>query len=204
MTDLDLERLANVWRQPPDATELEELRRTAAAVRRRARWAQMVDAGAAIVVAIVVLTLVLANPRPVTALVGGATILVLLGSQFRQRRLRQEELRALTGSTEEMLDQSIRRARATLKRMRFQLVGLGPSLALGLAFASAADQSRTGARLRDLLFAPWAGTLLVVLAAIAIGGFAVHFVHSSRAARLELERLIALREAYRQERESSS
>ena len=43
MTDFDLDRLGDVWRQQPDPAEMERLQRSAAAVSRRARWAQLVD-----------------------------------------------------------------------------------------------------------------------------------------------------------------
>jgi len=78
MTDLDLDRLGDLWRQRPTAAELESLRRTAAAVQRKARWGLWIDNGAAIVVAAVVLILVLSNPTFDTMLVGGAAIVVLL------------------------------------------------------------------------------------------------------------------------------
>ena len=37
MSDFDLDRLGDVWRQQPDPAEMERLQRTAAAVSRRAR-----------------------------------------------------------------------------------------------------------------------------------------------------------------------
>ena len=70
MTDLDLDRLGDVWRQRPTAAEMESLRRTADAVRRKARWGQYVDAAAAVLVAAVVVILVLSNPKIDTLLVG--------------------------------------------------------------------------------------------------------------------------------------
>src|SRR5262245_53102612 len=101
MIEFDLDRLGDVWRERPDPAELERLQRTADRVRRRARWGQTIDIVSAVVVAIVVLLLVLSNPKIDTLLVGGAAILVLLGSQIRYRRLRQDELRSLTGSAEQ-------------------------------------------------------------------------------------------------------
>ena len=88
MIDFDLDRLGDVWRQRPDPAELEALKRSAEIVRRRARWAQLIDIVAAVVVAAVVLLLVLSNPKVDTLLVGGAAILMLLGTQVRSRRLR--------------------------------------------------------------------------------------------------------------------
>src|SRR5690606_12347868 len=103
MTDLDLERLGTMWRQSPDPAEMENLRRSAAQVRKRARAAQRVDAIAALLVSLVILFLVLSNPKIDTLAVGGGALLILLTSQIRSRRLRKAELEALTGTTEEML-----------------------------------------------------------------------------------------------------
>ena len=45
MSDFDLDRLGDVWRQQPDPAEMERLQKSAAAVARRARRAQVVDVG---------------------------------------------------------------------------------------------------------------------------------------------------------------
>ena len=111
--DFDLDRLGDVWRQRPDPKELEALRRSAEAVRRRARWGQIVEVVAAVVVSAVVLLLVLSNPRTDTVVVGTGAILILLVSQIRQRRQRKLELMSLTGTAEQMLDQSIARIQAS-------------------------------------------------------------------------------------------
>ena len=204
MTDLDLERLGNVWRQQPDPAELEELKRTAEAVRRRARWAQLVDIVAAIVVSGVVLLLVLSNPTVDTLLVGGGAIAVLLYSQVRSRRFRQKELRSLTGSTEQMLDQSIERIAATLKRARSGLIALGPAMLLGILVAYVAER-RSGGALAELISAnPGLRPALQIGAGLAIAAAVILVLRSMRRNRRELERLTALREAYRQEQESSA
>jgi Flp pilus assembly protein TadB len=202
MSDFDLERLGDVWRQQPDPAEMERLQRTAAAVSRRARFAHVVDNGAAVAVAGVMILLVLANPTPRTVLMGAAAIVILLIGQIRQRRHRLVELRALTGSTEDMLAQSVARIEATLKRTRFSLFAIGPGLALGWIFMNAV----TEAPVRNLLHSLddplvrylWIGGLLVLLVA-----WALYLMRAIRRDRHELERLTAMRDAYREERESS-
>ena len=197
--DLDLEHLGDVWRQRPTPAELAHLRQTAEAVRRRARWAQVVDVVAAVLVSGVVLLLITSNPEVDTMIVGGAAILVLLGGEIRSRRLRQEELRSLTGSTEQMLDQSIARMEATLKRTRFQLLGLPPAFLIGLTFAYFADPGR---RLPSHLVSnSWKIALLVAGVAAAVTMF-LYLVRSLRAGRKELGRLLALRQSYREEPDS--
>lgn len=204
MTDFDLERLGDVWRQRPDPKELEELRRTAEAVRRRARWSQLIDSAAAALVAGVVTTLVIANPELDTFLVGAAAILILIASHYRQRRMRQEELKSLTGTAEEMLDQSIARVQSTLRRARYQLLAIVPGLLIGLAVAGVADRGSSAQILSRLVAEPWLGFALAGGAVLAVAGVTVHFLGAMRRNRAELERLITLREAYRRERESSS
>ena len=205
MIDFDLDRLGDVWRQRPDPAELESLKRSAETVRRRARWAQTFDIVAAVVVAAVVLLLVLSNPKVDTLLVGGAAILMLLGSQVRARRLRREELRSLTGSTEQMLDQSISRAQATIKRSRFQLLGAAPGLSLGLLLAYVVDDRAAG-RLTQIVSDPGARTAIImstIFLVVFVTGLMVYATNAIRASRRELDRLVALREAYRGEQDLS-
>lgn len=203
MTEIDLERLGDVWRQQPDPAEMERLQRTAAAVSRRARFAQIVDLGAAAAVAGVVILLVLANPSVRTLIMGGAAILVLLFGNIRQRKLRQVELRSLTGGTEEMLDQSIERIETTVRHHRFGLVTMGPVLLVAFLFASAAER-RSGPILGPLRDAPWFPYLWIGGWIAVLAGVILFSSFSIRRGRRELERLYAMREAYRQERESTS
>ena len=203
MTEIDFDRLGDVWRQQPDPAEMARLQRTAAEVAKRARFAHFVDIGAAVVVGGVVIVLVVSNPTTETLIMGSAALLVLLGSNIRQRKLRQVELRSLTGGTEEMLDQSIERVEATVKRTRFSLYALGPALLLGWIFMNAVTEEPVR-NLLDTFNAPWVrylwiGGFLGLLAAAAL-----YFAATLRSGRRELERLIAMRDAYREERESSS
>ena len=202
--DFDLERLGDVWRQHPDPRELEELRRAAEAVRRRAQWAQRLDAVAAIVVAAVVLLIATRNPRVETLLVGGGAVVVLLWSHIRQRRLREVEIRSLTGNTEQMLDQSIARVEATLRRTRFQLIGFVPAFLLGLGFAYAADARRFTQALATLSADSSARILILLAVAFALAGMAFHLLRVRRRGTQELERLVSLRQSYQEEAESNS
>ena len=202
MNDLDLDRLGDVWRQRPDPEELDELKRAAEAVRRRAKWSQVVDVVAAVAVAGVVLFLVLSNPTTDTLLVGGAAILILLVSQIRSRRLRQQELRSLTGSVEQMLDQSIERVQATLKRARSGLIFLVPGVLLGY-FVAFVVERRSGTEISERFNAqPGLSTIIYVVAVLAIIGAFVQVVRTLRQSRRELARLKALRDSYRQEQDT--
>lgn len=203
MTDLDLDRLGDVWREQLDPAELERLQRSAITVSRRARLAQIVDALAGIAVAAVVILLVLANPKVETFLMGGAAILVLLGANISQRRLRQVELRSLTGGTEEMLDQSIERVETTLKHNRLSLIAVGPCILVGVLVARSSKLGRIGdliPALSDLPIAKyvWQGTTVAIVA-----GAILYLLLAIRRGRRERERLRAMRNSYRQEREST-
>lgn len=197
MTDFDLDRLGDVWRQQPDPAEMERLQKTAARVSGRARLRQRTDIGASLIVAAIVILLVILNPGTRTLLMGGAAILVLLGSNIRQRRLRQVELKGLTGGTEEMLDRSIDRIGTTQRHNRISLIGLGPAIVMGSLFAAVA--SRGGGSLLPHLGILW--TAGWIAAAVALSIF---LAYSIRRGRRELERLKAMRESYREEHESSA
>ena len=202
MTDLDLERLGDVWRQRPDPRELEQLKLAAERVRQRARWLQAVDVISAVVVGGVVLLLVLSNPQVDTMLVGGGAILILLYGQIRSRRFRQKELRSLTGSTAEMLDQSIERVRATLTRARSGLIIMPVALLLGLLIAHVAIPGSGSDLARRITAQPGLATMIQVAAGLALLVALVMVVRSMRASRSELERLTALRDSYRHEQDS--
>jgi hypothetical protein len=199
MTDLDLEHLGDVWRQQPDPAELERLRRTAETVRRRARWSQAVDAVAALVVAGVVLLLVAGNPELDTMIVGGAAILVLLAGHIRSRRLRQEELRSLSGSAEQMLDQSVARLKAKIKRTRYQLLCLLPGFGIGIAIAYFADEGAGQQVFNRLLANTREAGLLFVGGLIAVAAMFLYLLRNLRTERKELDRLTALRRSYDEE-----
>ena len=201
MTDLDLERLGDMWRQQPDPAALERLQRTARTVSRRARLQQVADAVAAAVVAGAVLFLVVTSGRPATMIVGGAALLVLLVSNVRQRRLRQIELRSLSGTTEDMLDQSIERVETTLRHNRMSLAAVGPVLVLAMLFGATADGGETPLRAwlgsSPLLRALWLGIAVAVLGTILL-----FLVLAIRRGRRELDRLRTLRNSYRAEGEA--
>ena len=203
MSDLDLDRLGDLWRQEPDPAELAELRRAADAARHRAKWAQRIDTTAAFVLAAVLALLVLRNPRFDTLLVGGAAILFLLVTQVRQRRLRAAELRSLTGTSEEMLDQLIERVGHTLKRSRLGVVFAVPAILTGWLFGHVVEV-KPGGELAELIAAyPGLRSIVLLVAALGFAGAAFLAFRQYRRSQRELERLIALREIYRQERESS-
>lgn len=199
MSEIDLDRLGDVWRSQPDPAEIERLRRAAEVVQRRARWAQLADFWLALLVSAVILVLIIANPQVKTGLVGGFVILYLLYSTRRQQRLRAGELQTLTGSTERMLDQSIQQAEATAKRSRFSLITTGPGLLLGLGFAAALDRETGESPLQRLSTLPWVGMVIVPALVIALAVAVFHLLRTNVRARREIERLKSLRDAYRAE-----
>lgn len=200
MSDFDLDRLGDVWRRQPDPAEMEKLQRTAAAVSRRARFAQIVDIGAAVAVAGVVIVLVANNPHVDTLVLGGAAIFILLLSVFRQRQLRAAELRSLTGSTEEMLDQSIERVVATRKRNLFGVISMVPALAIGLLLASTVFPHSGGTRFAAMIArAGIPPNLIPAIIVVILVATLIWLIRSIRVSGRELDRLRTLREAYARE-----
>lgn len=203
MSDFDLDRLGDVWRQQPDPAEMERLQKSAATVARRARLAQVIDIGAALAVSAIVILLVASNPKLGTILLGAAAILVLLGSNVRLRRLRQIELQTLAGSTEDMLDQSIQRLQATLRYRWFSLAAVGPALLIGMMMGA-----RSGGSNRLVALFPQLGEIMKPGFLFGIGGglfvvVGLLILRSIVRARREMQRLETMREAYRSEREST-
>jgi hypothetical protein len=203
MSDFDLDRLGDVWRQQPDPEEMQRLQRTAIAVARRARLAAIMDLCAAFAVAAVVIILVITNPKLQTVVMGSAAILVLLGSNIRLRRLRRIELMRLTGTTEDMLDQSIARVETTLRHHKFTLYAMPPVLLGTFIFAASVAPERRAilGAFADIF---WFRTLLFAASTTALVAFAIFVIFSLRRCRRELNRLNAMREAYREERDSSN
>jgi len=204
MTDLDLEHLGDVWRQNPDPAELERLQRTAETVLRRARWSEAVDAVAALVVSGVVLLLVAGNPEIDTMIVGGAAVLVLLAGHIRSRRLRQEELRSLSGSAEQMLNRSVARLQSKIKRTRYQLLCLLPGFGIGIAIAYFADEGAGQQIFNRLIANTREAGLLFIGGLVAVAAMFLYLLRNLRAERKELDRLTTLRRSYDEERDPVS
>jgi hypothetical protein len=204
MSDFDLDRLGDVWRQQPDPAELARLQRTAIAVARRARLSAILDICVAVAVAAVVIVLVASNPKTETFVMGSAAILVLLGSNIRLRKLRQVQLRELTGTTENMLDQSVARVETTLRHHRFTLFGAPPLFLVTLLGFNAFAAPRPQSFLATLRAIPWFRTGLMVGGVAAMVGLAIFLTFAIRRGRRELFRLTAMRDAYRQERDSAA
>lgn len=202
MTDFDLDRLGDVWRQQPDPAEVERLQKSAAAVARRARLSQVFDIGAAVAVSAAVIALVVSNPRPNTILMGAAAILVLLFSNIRLRKVRRAELRTLAGGTEDMLDQSIDRIETTLRYRRFTLIGFGPALIVGALLSAQTERRGLLSLFNDL--SPTYRYGLLLAGALILAGAMVVMWRGLRRGHEELDRLRAMREAYRRERESTA
>lgn len=202
MSDFDLDRLGDVWRQQPDQAEIESLKRAADAVHSRARWRRVIDIVSALVVSGVVLFLALQNPERDTLVVGACAILILLYGHYRQRRLREADLRSLTGSAEEMIDQSIGRIETTIRHHKAALIGIGPTFLVALLFSATAD--RGGNLLEPLRDMPWFRVIWIGAWVAVVAMFVIYLLFAIRRARSDLVRLYAMRNAYRQERESAA
>lgn len=204
MNEFDLDRLGDVWRQAPDAAEMERLQRSAAAVNRRARFSRIIDIVSNATVAALVIGLVIWNPRSETVLLGVGAILILLYSNFRQRRLREIELRSLTGSTETMLQQSIERVETTLRYNRYTVIMAIPGVVLGWRFATASIGRHGDAAFSAFQQMPLVRMIVQGAAIAALAAFILFMLFAIKRGRRELEKLKAMREAYRHERESTT
>jgi len=204
MSDFDLDRLGDVWRQQPNPAEMARLQRTAIAIARRARLSAILDICAALAVAAVVIVLVLTNPKVETLVMGSAALFVLLWSNIRLRKVREVQLRELAGTTENMLDQSIARVETTLRHHKFTLFATPTVFLIFWVGFTTTAAPRPESMIANLRAIPWFRTTLLGGAFAAMVGLAVFLFVSIRRGRRELERLQAMREAYRQERDSAA
>lgn len=200
MTEFDLDRLGDVWRQEPDPAEMERLQKSAVEVSKRARVAQVLDIGGALAVSAAVIYLVAKNPAFGTILAGAAAILVMLFANIRLRKVRQAELRTLNGSTEDMLDQSIDRIETTQRYRRASLIGVGPAVIIGLIIVPLAQGRDIFSLYHDL---PRSRYVLIGVGAVILIGALIAAWRALGRGRQELQHLKTMREAYRREREST-
>jgi hypothetical protein len=198
VSDLDLERLGELWRGDPQPEAIEELRRAAAAAKRRGPVKTMLDYALAVVMAAAVLFIIAVDRQVDTAFVGAVALLMLIFGQLRQRRFRRLELESLSGDTSSMIDQSIERVEATFKHASQGLLLLPPAITLGIVLGFVSDDATRPffSRLGDN---PLSALLLAAIMFIALPAMVVHLILTKRRSRRELERLHALREAYRKE-----
>jgi hypothetical protein len=203
VSDFDLDRLGSLWRTEPEAEEMRELKRSADLARRKARWLMILDYALAGVTIGAVLLILAVNPKPEALLVGGAAVFVMITSLLRRRRLRRFELQGLVGDTESMLESSIVRIEATVKRAKSGLMVIGPSIFLGLLFGFIVDKGGGGAALPTIEGDAWRGVVVRGLFIFIVVATIAQLVLSIRRSRAELNRLIRLREAFRQEHEGS-
>jgi hypothetical protein len=198
MSDFDLDRLGEMWRQDPEPAEIEHLRATARAVSRRARMAQFVDTAGAVVVGAALVAIVIVSPQPGTFAAVAAALLLMLFSVLRNRKLREAEIRMLTGTTEQMLDQSIERLVAKRKRMRFNLFSTPLLLPIGIWLISTRDRGY-GDFETALAADPTLRIALVAIVLVFLLGPVIVYLRPFLRSRAELEQLVALRDVYRQE-----
>ena len=153
--------------------------------------------------AAIIIVLLVSNPRLETSLLGGATLLYMLYGTIRQRRLREIELRTLSGSTERMLDLMVARLEATVKRARLNLWSAVPGIAVGIGFGWALDRGTGSPLLTRFAASPLtafiiAGTISV-LAVLSV----VHFTQALRRAKRELREITHIREDFQFETDRS-
>lgn len=199
MSDLDLDKLGALWREALPEEETRDLERSARHVSRRAKLALVGGYVLAAAIGVAVLVIVAINPEGETAFFGGVALLLLLLSQVRRRRYRQIEIQGLTGDTEAMIDQLIERQQATLKLARFSLWIIGPATVAGIFFGSAVGGSAGSKLFLERVADMESRLLLLGIAFLLIATMAAQIVIAMRKHGCELDRLIALREAYRQE-----
>jgi hypothetical protein len=203
MTEFDLDRLGSLWRQDPEPAEIERLRQSARKVSRRARLAQAADAAGTLAVSVSLIIIALVNRRADATAVIGTIIAFLFYSSLRNRKLRELEVKAATGSTQEMLDQAIARGEGVLKRIRANLVASIIALPLmGLLLLTL--EHGPGRNLARRYFEHSHIPLVVdFVILVLVGWIVVQTLVTVRNTRREVRQLRALREAFQTEEDES-
>jgi hypothetical protein len=163
----------------------------------------LLDYGLAAIAVGIVLLIIGFNPKLEAVLVGTAAVVVAVMSLTGRKRARRIELESLAGDTESMLESSIARVEARLKRSKSGLMVIGPSILLGILFGFIVDQGGGGAALPTIEGEAWRGLVVRGLFIFIVVVTVVQLVLAVRRGRAELDRLIQLREAYRLEHEGT-
>jgi Mn2+/Fe2+ NRAMP family transporter len=201
VTDFDLERLGELWREQPDPEEVERQRLAAREVARKARRAELAENVLAALTLLVILAVVSINPGTVSYGLGVLTAFLIVSSQLRQRRFRRAEIVSLTGETPTMLDRAIVRLEATLRRTRFGMLVIGPATAVGAFFALSVDRPGEGTRI--LTFSQGtASVVIIILSTVVLLATILHLHSTMKKSQAELDRLRELRESYRVEQDA--
>lgn len=131
MTDPDLQELAALWqeREEGEAAKFEQMARRA---RRQGRLLAWADVGLAVLLIGGSLFAILASPGPIATVAALVLLVATIWITWKRRKLRQMARTLDTSDREAFLANSVRNARADLRRVTLSLAALPPLVIVSL------------------------------------------------------------------------
>ncbi|TFI59225.1 hypothetical protein E2493_05095 [Sphingomonas parva] len=196
-SDLDLEKLAELWNEP-DASTAEDVDALARRARREARLMGWADTALAV---IIVGSLVLgAMMKPSLPVAAGAllTIVMTLWLNWKRRNFRQINRTLAAATRTDFLESSIRLARTRLRRATFSLITFPPAILAALLY-----RVSTKGEIDHPVIAivKWAASLRGMVALGLLVLLFLWMLRSRRRQRDELRRLEEIHRDYAEEAE---
>ncbi|HEX8225678.1 MAG TPA: hypothetical protein VF605_17845 [Allosphingosinicella sp.] len=198
MTDPDLQKLAELWKEADSAEPPQAFETMARKARRRGRIFAWLDVAAVTFILGTSLVGFLMEPGPVTMVAAIALVVTTLIVTRKRRQIKQMTRTLDTASRGAFIDTSISNAAANLRRTRLSLAffPLGVVIALTYKMALRAN-GRTD--LIPATFVEWVQTPRGIITMALLALLFAWGVRTARRTKRELRRLEELRAAYSEE-----
>ena len=196
----DVDEFAALWQAGPDPLDQEQMEAYARAARRRGRLFDYIDYAAAVSVLIMIVGGSLVSTSPLTIALAVPLMIVVSWITYKRRRLRQMARTLNTSDRAAFIDNSLRNARANLRRNTFGLAAMPFAIPVALIFKVSL---RTGGGPQEVweAFLVWTQTVRAPLTILGLIVIAALTLRSRRKINSEIRRLEVLRESYGAEAE---
>jgi hypothetical protein len=197
MTDPDLQELAALWQEREDG-EAVKFERMARRARRQGRLLAFADVALAILLVGGSLFAIFASPGGFTTAAALALLVATVWITWKRRKLRQMARTLDTADREAFLANSVRNARADLRRVTLSLAALPPLVVVSLLMKMG---MRTGGAIVDPVeyIISWAQTPRGMFSLTMFLLISLYMLRTRRRLKAELRWLEDLRTAYENE-----
>ena len=198
MTDPDLQKLADLWKEADSSEPQPAFEAMARKARRRGRIFAWLDFAAVAFILVTSLVGFLMEPGPVTMVAAIALVVTTLIVTRKQRQIKQMTRTLDTASRSAFIDTSISNATANLRRTRLSLAFFPLGVVIALTYKMAL---RVGGR-TELIpgeFVDWVQTPRGIITMALLALLFAWGLSTARRIRRELLRLEELRAAYAEE-----
>ncbi|HEX8622315.1 MAG TPA: hypothetical protein VF718_10115 [Allosphingosinicella sp.] len=198
MTDPDLQKLADLWKETDAAEPPRAFEAMARKARRRGRIFAWLDFAAVAFILGTSLVGIFMEPGTVTMVAAIALIVITIIVTRKRRQIKQMTRTLDTASREAFIDTSLNNAAANLRRTRLSLAFFPIGVVCALIYKMAL---RAGGRteLIPATFVDWVQTPRGILTMVLLALLFAWGLRTARRIRQELRRLEELRAAYSEE-----